>query len=114
MQRSKAYKYRTVALPDKMWKEISKIVEASGGYSSEAEFVRDAVREKVQQFAIVSVKDIPDQELRDLVVEYIKKHGKAYPSDIAADLQVPYFTLLNIINDLVETGTIEPAKGASD
>lgn len=92
---------------------ISKIVEVSGAYTSEAEFVRDAIREKLQQVAISEVKDMPKGKLEQLIVDYIKEHGRAYPSDIAADLTVPYFTVIDLINRLVEKGTLEPVVGES-
>ena len=111
MQRLKTPRYSTVAIPARLWKEISKIVEASGAYASEAEFVRDAIREKLQQVTVSEVRDIPEEELQHLIVEYIKNHGKAYPSDIATDLKVPYFTIVELINRLVEKGTLEPTIG---
>jgi len=114
MQRCKASRYNTVAIPKRLWKEISKIVEVSGAYANEAEFVRDAVREKLHQFTISEVRDIPEEELKQLIVEYIKKHGKAYPSDIAADLKIPYFMVIDSINKLVDKGLLEPVLGESD
>lgn len=113
MQRPRASRYRTVAIPVRLWKEISKIVEASGAYASEAEFIRDAVREKLQQVAISEVKDISEEQLEKLLVEYIEKREKAYPSDIAADLKVPYFIVTDMIQRLTEKGILEPIVGGS-
>jgi Arc/MetJ-type ribon-helix-helix transcriptional regulator len=113
MQKLKTPRYATVAIPVRLWNEISKIVEISGAYASEAEFVRDAVREKLQQVAISEVKDIPKEELEQLIVGYIQEHGRAYPSDIAADLRIPYFSVIDLINRLVEKGTLEPIVGES-
>lgn len=109
MQRSKSSAYSTVAIPKRLWKEIGKTVKISGAYSSEAEFVREAVREKLQKVAIVEVKDISQPELQKQIVKYIKEKGKAYPSDIAGDLSVPYFSAIEAINKLVEEGVIEQA-----
>ena len=108
MQRSRASRYRTVAIPVRLWKEISKIVEASGAYASEAEFVRDAVRERLRQVSISEVRDISEEELEKMLVEYIEKRERAYPSDIAADLKVPYFTVTDVIQRLTEKGILEP------
>lgn len=113
MQRLKTSRYSTVAIPARLWKEISKIVEVSGAYVSEAEFVRDAVREKLQQVTVTEVREIPDEELERSIVEYIKKHETAYPSDIAVDLRVPYFSVVDLINRLVERGILEAATGES-
>jgi len=111
MQRLKASRYRTVAIPDRLWSEISKVVEVSGAYASEAEFVRDAVREKLQEVAVSEVRDVSEEELERLVVEYIEKRGSAYPSDVAADLRIPYFGVVDSIKRLVEKGILEPAGG---
>ena len=108
MQRSKS-SYSTVAIPKRLWKEIGKTVKMSGAYSNEAEFVREAVREKLQKVAIVEVKDISQPELQKQIMKYIKGKGRAYPSDIAADLHVPYFSVLEVINKLVEESVIERA-----
>lgn len=113
MQRSRASRYNTVAIPARLWKEISKIVEVSGGYASEAEFVRDAVREKLQQVSISEVRELSQKELEQQILGYIKEHDRAYPSDIATDLKVPYFSVTSTINRLVEKGILEPAVGGS-
>ena len=82
----------------------------SGAYSNEAEFVREAIREKLQKVALVEVKDIPQPELQKQIIGYTKEKGKAYPSDIAAGLGVPYFSVTEVINKLVEEGILEQAK----
>ena len=89
------------------------IVEVSGAYASEAEFIRDAVREKLQQVSISEVRELSQKELEQQVIGYIKEHGRAYPSDVVADLSVPYFSVTSMINRLVEKGILEPAVGES-
>lgn len=105
----KSSRYSTVAIPRKLWREIDRVVKMSGAYSNEAEFVREAIREKLQKVAVIESKDLSQTELRRQVVAYIKKNGRAYPSDIAADLSVPYFSVVAVINKLVEEGTLEEA-----
>ena len=48
-------------------------------------------------------------ELKKQIIRYIKEKGKAYPSDIAADLGVPYFSVTEAINKLVKEGMLEQA-----
>lgn len=110
MQRTGPSRYSTVAIPNKLWKEITKVVRMSGAYSNEAEFVREAVREKLQKVAIPKIKELSEQELRKQITRYIKDKGKAYPSDVAADLGVPYFSVTDVINKLVEEGMLEQAR----
>ncbi len=111
MQRAKTPRYTTVAIPVKLWEEVRRLVEVSGAYSSEAEFVREAVREKLQQVSIVEVTDLQEEQLRQAIVDYIQKHERAYPSDIAVDLGAPYFTVTEIIKRLVDEGVLEATEG---
>ncbi len=111
MQKAKTSRYATVAIPIKLWEEIKRVVEVSGAYSGEAEFVREAVREKLQQVSIVEVADLEEEQLRQAIVDYIRKHERTYPSDIAADTGVPYFTVTEMIKRLVDEGVIEAAEG---
>ena len=103
-------KYKTVAIPIGLWKEITHVVKASGIYSNEAEFVRDAVRSKLGEVSIVDTRSFPEEKAEEEIVNYIKRSRRAYPSDITADLGIPYFTVLGIIHKLVEKGVIEPAE----
>ncbi|MBS7644214.1 helix-turn-helix transcriptional regulator [Candidatus Bathyarchaeota archaeon] len=103
-------KYKTVAIPIRLWKEISRVVEFTGMYNSEAEFIRDAVRSKLSEISIVETKDIPEERVREEIVKYVKEKGRAYPSDITADLGIPYFTVVEAIQKLVQEGILEPAR----
>ena len=101
-------KYKTVAIPIGLWNEISRLVEATGFYGNEAEFVRDAIRSKLGEVSIVEVRDIPEERVEEEIVSYIRERGRVYPSDITADLGIPYFTVTSTIEKLVEKGTLEP------
>ena len=103
-------RYKTVAIPIRLWNEISRLVEATGVYGNEAEFVRDAIRSKLGEVSIVEMRDIPEEKVEEEIVSYIKERGRAYPSDITADLGIPYFTVTNIIEKLVREGTLEPVE----
>lgn len=104
--------FKTVAIPRKLWDEISSVVTASGVYANEAEFVREAVRDKLRGFTLVEVRELSDQAVDEEIVAYIKGKGKAYPSDIAADRGIPYFSVLRAIDRLMEKGVLEPAERA--
>ena len=103
-------KYKTVAIPVKLWKEISRIVKATGLYSSEAEFVRDAIRSKLGEVSIVEMRSIPEEKIEEEIIRYVKEKERAYPSDITAYLGIPYFTVVDIIKKLVREGILEPAE----
>lgn len=109
----KVQKYKTVAIPIRLWYEITRVVDAAGVYSSEAEFVRDAVRSKLSEVSIVEARDIPEAKVEEEVIGYIRQKRKAHPSDITADLGIPYFTVVDVIEKLVKEGTLEPAEERS-
>ncbi len=60
--------------------------------------------------AIVNVKEVSQSELRKQIIRYARQKVKAYPSDIAADLGVPYFDVTEVIAKLVEEGILEEAR----
>jgi len=103
-------RYKTVAIPIGLWNEVSHIVKATGIYSSEAEFVREAVRGKLGEFSIVEARSVPEGKVEEEIIRYIEERGKAYPSDITVDLGIPYFTVLKVIEKLVKEGKIKPAE----
>ena len=102
--------YKTVAIPHKLWDEISSLVRASGMYMTEAEFVREAIRAKLREFTLVKIRELSEEAIEEEVVAYIRDKGRAYPSDIAADRGIPYFNVLRAIERLVEKGIVEPAE----
>ncbi len=63
---------------------------------------------------LVEIKDVSEHELKNRILKYIKEKGEAYPSDIAADMGVPYFGVTEIINRLVEEGVLEQGGGNKD
>jgi len=103
-------KYKTVAIPLKLWKEISHVVKATGLYSSEAEFVRDAIRSKLGEVSIVEMRNVLKGKVEEEIIRYIKEKRRAYPSDITADLGIPYFAVVDVIQKLVREGILEPAE----
>ncbi|MFQ6074705.1 MAG: hypothetical protein ACE5Z5_01030 [Candidatus Bathyarchaeia archaeon] len=104
-------KYKTVAIPIKLWEEVSRVINSTGLYTNEAEFIREAIRSKLSEISIVETRNIPEDEIEDEIISYIREHGRAYPSDITADLGIPYFTALDVIQRLVEEGKLEPLRG---
>ena len=101
-------KYKTVAIPLGLWKEITHIVEGAGMYSNEAEFVREAIRNRLGQVSIVKTSSVAEGKVEEEVVRYITEKGKAYPSDITADLGIPYFVVVEVIGKLVKEDRLEP------
>ena len=106
MQKSQTQKYAIVPIPTGLWKEVTRAVKTSGIYNSADEFIREAIRQKLQQLA-PKQKKMPKQELEHLVLQYLQQHEKAYATDISNDLKVPYLTAAKTLNRLVEKGLLE-------
>jgi len=110
MARVETKQYSTVAIPTGLWMQIRKLVQATGSYTSEAEFVREAVREKLRALSIVELKDMPEERVREAVLNYIRQKGRAYPSDITGELGIPYFSVAEAVEKLVQEGLLVPAE----
>jgi Arc/MetJ-type ribon-helix-helix transcriptional regulator len=110
MARAEMKQYSTVAIPAGLWMQVRRLVQATGSYSNEAEFVREAVREKVRAVSVVELKDMPEERVREAILNCIRKKGRAYPSDITAELGIPYFDVVEAIEKLVQEGLLVSAE----
>ncbi len=101
-------KYKSVAIPLGLWERISKVVKRTGIYNNEAEFIREAIREKLEEIEVVEPVDLSDEEIYERVLSFLKDRGRAYPSDICIELGIPYFKVLEVLEKLVEERIVEP------
>ena len=104
--RTKA-KYKSVAIPLGLWERISEVVKRTGLYNNEAEFIREAVREKLEEIEVIEPLDLSDEEIYQKIISYLKEKGRAYPSDICIELGIPYFKVLEALEKLVEKGVVK-------
>jgi len=72
--------------------------------------VRDTVRSNLGEVSIVEARSVPEEKVEEEIINYLKKRGRAYPSDITADLGIPYFTVVEAIQKLVREGKLEPTE----
>ena len=93
-------------LSPKELEEIKMLIE-EGFYMNVADFVRMAVREKLESIKITNVRNIDGKKAKKEIIEYIKDNKKAYPSDIADALQLDFDTVLNVIKELTKEGRIK-------
>jgi len=96
-----------VATPLGLWDRISEVVKRTGLYNNEAEFTREAVREKLEEIEVIEPVDLSDEEIYQQIISYLKDKGRAYPSDICIKLGIPYFKVLEALEKLVEKGVVE-------
>jgi Arc/MetJ-type ribon-helix-helix transcriptional regulator len=89
---------------------VQKLVEA-GLYRSFADFLREAVRDKLGSMEVVSIKKVEAQEAERMIEDYVKQHpGPNFASEIADALGLEFGITFKIINKLLQEGRIKKAK----
>ena len=106
MQQHKESELVSARLSPKELEEIEMLIE-EGFYMNVADFVRMAVREKLESIKIMNVRNIDEKKAKKEIIEYIKNNKKAYPSEIADALQLDFDTVLSIIKELVKEGRLK-------
>ena len=106
MQKQKESELVSARLSPKELEEIEKLVEEEF-YMNTADFVRTAVREKLESIQIIDVRNVSKEKAEKEIIEYLKKNKKAYPSDIADALQLDFDLVLEIIKGLAKEGRVK-------
>jgi len=90
--------------------KIQQLVEA-GLYRSSADFLREAVRDKLGSMEVVGVQHVDSQEAERMIEDYLAKHpGPNFASEIADELGLEYSVTFKTIHKLLEEGRIRRAK----
>ena len=90
--------------------KIQQLVEA-GLYRSSADFLREAVRDKLESMEVVSVQDVDLRKAERMIEDHLIKHpGPSFASEIADALGLEYGVTLKIIQKLLEECRIRKAK----
>lgn len=89
--------------------EIEEIVN-SGCYLNVSDFVREAVREKLEHYKVIKVRDVSHKEAKKEVLGYFKSIKEAYPHQIAEDLELDYELVCDITDELKKEGRIGVAE----
>jgi len=86
--------------------QINKLVEA-GLYLNPSDFIRDAVREKLNAIKVIEYRDVDYETAKKEVAGYFQMKGEAYASDASTDLQLDYELVCRIMDDLETEGKME-------
>lgn len=89
--------------------DIERLV-AEGFYMNTADFVRQAVREKLASAEIHTVRKVSLAKARREILAYLKRHPVAYPSDIALDLGLDLEITMLAVKELWNERLVEEAK----
>jgi len=99
-----------VRLPRTDYNRIQELVK-DGLYRSSADFLREAVREKLRSMEVVGVQNINPENAETMIEEYLEKHpGSNFASEIADALGLDYSVTFKAINKLLEERRIKKAK----
>ena len=89
---------------------IRQLVEA-GVYRNFADFLREAVRDKLGSMEIISVQKVDTAKAERMIEDYLKGHsGPSFASEIADALGLEYSLTFKTIHKLLEEGRIKRAK----
>jgi len=89
---------------------IQELVEA-GLYRSSADFLREAVREKLRSMEVVSVQNVELENAERMIEKYLEKNpGPSFASEIADALGLDYGVTFRAVNKLLEEGRIKKAR----
>jgi Arc/MetJ-type ribon-helix-helix transcriptional regulator len=92
------------------YRKVQQLIDA-GMYRSFADFLREAVRDKLGSMEVVSVKKVENQEAERMIEDYLKEHpGPSFASEIADTLGLEFGITFGTINKLLQEGKIKKAK----
>lgn len=86
--------------------EINRLVEA-GFFLNNSDFIRQAIRDKIQEYKIINIRDIPRDQAKQEIQEYFKKHATAYVSEVAEDLELDLELVFDITDELEKENKVE-------
>ena len=90
--------------------KIQHLIDA-GMYRSFADFLREAVRDKLGSMEVVSVKVVDADEVEGMIENYLKTHpGSIFASELAEVLGLEFDITFKTIKKLLEEGRIKKAK----
>ena len=106
MQQQKENDLVSARLSSREVEAIERLVE-EGFYMNTADFVRMAVREKLESISVINVRNVSEEKAKKEVLDYLKNNKKAYPSDVADALQLDFDMVLSIVKELITEGRLK-------
>lgn len=85
---------------------IDSLIEA-GLFLNRADFLRTAARKALEENEILALRDVDIKQAEREILNYLKKHGTAYPSDIADALRLDMSVVIQAVKNLWESEQIE-------
>lgn len=89
---------------------IEALVNA-GLYRSSADFLREAVRDKLREVEVISLRDVSLEEAERLIGEYLDEHpGASFTSEIADALGLEYGLTFRAVRRMLQKGVVRGAR----
>jgi Arc/MetJ-type ribon-helix-helix transcriptional regulator len=93
-------------LPPVELEEINKLVE-SGIFLSSADFVRQAIRDKLEAIKVIKIRDIDYNTAKKEILGYYQSYESSYMSDVANNLELDLELVAKITEELIKEGRIK-------
>jgi len=97
-----------VSLPVSVVKKIEKL-RGRLGYRSRNDVIREAIRrfiEEMEEAKVLYVRDVTLEQAKREIVEYLKRHGSAYVSEMAESLGVNIELAFEAVDELEKEGVV--------
>ena len=78
-----------------------------GEYLGVSDFVRSAVREKLDATDVIQTRNLPYKTVKKEVLGYFQKYQEAYPSDCANALEIDLETVHRATMELIKEKRLE-------
>lgn len=89
---------------------IQEMIRA-GLFRSAADFAREAVRDKLREAELVSVRDLSRRDIERSIHSYLTRHpGTHFASEIAEALGLDFRSTLETVKHMIERGKIRRAR----
>lgn len=73
-----------------------------------ADFVRTAVREKIEAVKVIEIRDnVSFSQAKKEILDYLSKKENSYASDISEDLKLDLDLVFSVLKELKREGKIE-------
>lgn len=95
-------------LSQKELERVQSLVD-SGLYMNMSDFVREAVREKLESIKIIEMREIDLKIARKDILNYLEKNKgvEIYPDEIMEDLGIDIEVVFKVLEELRKEGRIE-------
>jgi Arc/MetJ-type ribon-helix-helix transcriptional regulator len=96
-------------LPRKFLSVIESLVK-EGYYLSASDFVREAVREKLEGVKEIRLREVPLKEIKEEIYRYLEQNPDSYPYDIANELRLELSLVHEALVELKKEGKAEEVE----